>query len=91
MSLDGPAFDRGALLWWYYPPELRGKFLELAGYPYDQELRFRMRVRMALHCLSITLPRQGSFDRFNPEHYDAAFVDFRAILEGKENPQGYDA
>ena len=91
MSMDDPAFDLGALLWWYYPPELRGKFLEIAGYPYDHELRFRMRVRMALHCLSITLPREGSFDRFSVELYDQALVDFRAILEGKENPQGYDA
>ena len=91
MSMDDPAFDLGALLWWYYPPELRGQFLEIAGYPYDHEFRFRMRVRMALHCLSITLPREGSFDRFSAKLYDQALVDFRAILEGKENPQGYDA
>lgn len=90
MSLDDPAFDVGALLWWYYPAELRGHFLEIAGYPYDAEFRFRMRIRMALHCLSITLPRAGSFDRFNAERYDEALVDFRAILDGKENPQGYD-
>lgn len=91
MSMDDPAFDLGAILWWYYPPELRGKFLEIAGYSYDHEFKCRMRVRMALHCLSITLPREGSFDRFNPERYDEALVDFRAILDGKENPQGYDA
>jgi thiamine kinase-like enzyme len=90
MSLDDPAFDLGALLWWYYPPELRGQFLEIAGYPYDPDFRFRMRVRMALHCLSITLPREGSFDSFDPEFYHEALDDFRAILEGRENPQGYD-
>ena len=59
--MDDPAFDLGAILWWYYPPELRGQFLELAGYSYDHELRFRMQVRMALHCLSITLPRERKF------------------------------
>jgi thiamine kinase-like enzyme len=89
MSMDDPAFDLGALLWWYYPPELRGQFLDAAGYSYDREFKFRMQVRMALHCLGITLPREGSFDRFNPEHYDQALDDFRAILDGKENPQGY--
>jgi thiamine kinase-like enzyme len=90
MSMDDPAFDLGALLWWYYPPELRRSFLEVAGYPYDDQFRFRMRVRMALHCLSITLPREGSFDQFNPACYHASLDDFRAILEGRENPQGYD-
>ena len=90
MSMDDPAFDLGALLWWYYPPELRRKFLDVAGYPYDSDVMFRMRVRMALHCLSITLPRERSFDKFNPKRYDEALVDFRAILDGKENPQGYD-
>jgi thiamine kinase-like enzyme len=90
MSMDDPAFDLGALLWWYYPPELRRKFLDVAGYPYDSDFMFRMRVRMALHCLSITLPRERSFDRFKPKRYDEALVDFRAILDGKENPQGYD-
>ena len=89
MSLDDPAFDMGALLWWYYPPELRGPFLETAGYPYDHEFRFRMRLRMAMHCLSITLPREGSFDGFDPNHYEEALDDFRAILNGEENPQGY--
>ena len=89
MSMDDPAFDLGALLWWYYPPELRGRFLEIARDRYDDEFKFRMRVRMALHCLSITLPRDGSFDRFNPERYEEALVDFRAIMDGRENPQGY--
>jgi hypothetical protein len=49
-----------------------------------------MHVRMALHCLSITLPREGSFDRFRAEHYGEALIDFRAIMDGRENPQGYD-
>ena len=89
MAMDDPAFDPGALLWWYYPPELRGEFLKIAGYPYDPEFKFRMQVRMALHCLGITLPREGSFDSFNPECYDETLVDFRAILGGRENPQGY--
>ena len=31
MSMDDLVFDLGALLWWYYPPERRGKFLESAG------------------------------------------------------------
>jgi len=90
MSIDDPACDLGALLWRYYPPELRGQFLEIAGYPYDDKFKFRMQIRMALHCLSITLPREGSFDSFDPECYEEALVDFRAILEGGENPQGYD-
>jgi len=89
MAMDDPAFDLGALLWWYYPPELRGQFLEIAGYPYDDDLKLRMRIRMALHCLSITLPREGSFDSFHADRYHEALDDFRAILEGRENPQGY--
>jgi thiamine kinase-like enzyme len=88
MSMDDPAFDLGALLWWYYPPRLRQPFLETAGYLYDLEFRLRMQVRMALHCLSITLPREGSFDRFDSGRYAEALTDFRAILEGRENPQG---
>ena len=91
MSMDDPAFDLGALLWWYYPPRLRKPFLEIAGYSYDQEFRYRMRVRMALHCFSITLPREASFDRFNSDNYEEALTDFRAILQGRENPQGYTA
>ena len=89
MSMDDPAFDMGALLWWYYPPELRQRFLEIAGYVCDDEFKFRMRVRMALHSLNITLPRDQSFDRPNFERYHEALDDFRAILNGKENPQGY--
>jgi hypothetical protein len=44
---------------------------------------------MAMHCLSILLPREGSFDEFESENFDRSLSDFRAILEGKENPQGY--
>jgi len=89
MSMDDPALDMGALLWWYYPPELRQRFLDLAGYRYDDEFRHRMRVRMAMHCLNITLPREQSFDRFNPNNYNASLDDFRAVLDNKENPEGY--
>ena len=89
MSMDDPALDMGALLWWYYPPELRKRFLKIAGYRYDNEFKFRMQVRMAMHCLSITLPREQSFDSFNPNNFSESLKDFRAILDGKENPQGY--
>ena len=89
MSLDDPAQDMGALLWWYYPPEMRGHFLEIAGYPYDAEFKRRMRVRMALHCLHILLPRERSFDVFEPDLFAGSLIDFRAILAGQENPQGY--
>lgn len=90
MSHDDPAHDMGALLWWYYPPELRADFLQRAGYPYDGAFRKRMRVRMALHCLDILLPRDGSFDRFDAASFAEALVDFRAVVAGRENPQGYD-
>jgi len=89
MSMDDPALDMGALLWWYYHPELRQRFMDIAGYPYDDEFKFRMRVRMAMHCLNITLPRDQSFDRFKPDHYSESLRDFRAILDGEENPEGY--
>jgi hypothetical protein len=89
MAMDDPALDLGALLWWYYPPALRQGFLDIAGYPYDDDFRVRMRVRMAMHCLSITLPRQDSFDSFSHDTYGKALEDFKAILVGKENPQGY--
>jgi hypothetical protein len=89
MSMDDPAADMGALLWWYYPPELRQRFLDIAGYPYDHEFRFRMQVRMAMHCLSIILPREGSFDSFDSERFSESLRDFRAVLDGKENPEGY--
>lgn len=89
MSMDDPAVDLGALLWWYYPPELRQQFLTIADYPYDEVFRFRMRVRMAMHCLSIILPRESSFDLFDPEGFSKSLRDFRAVLDGKENPEGY--
>ena len=91
MEMDDPALDLGALLWWYYPPALRGRFLEIAGYLHDHELKFRMQVRMAMHCLNITLPRRNSFDSFSPINYSEKLNDFRAILNGEENPQGYSA
>jgi thiamine kinase-like enzyme len=89
MAMDDPALDMGALLWWYYPPELRQRFLDVAGYRYDDEFKFRMRVRMAMHCLDITLPRERSFDKFDPDNYVESLRDFRAILKGEENPEGY--
>jgi hypothetical protein len=89
MKMDDPALDLGALLWWYYPPGLRGSFLEVAGYRYDDELKFRMQVRMAMHCLDILLPRGESFDQFKPESFGESLLDFRTILEGQENPEGY--
>jgi len=89
ISMDDPALDMGALLWWYYPPELRQSFLHIAGYRYDDEFKFRMRIRMAMHCLDITLPRERSFDSFDPGTYHESLNDFRAILNGEENPQGY--
>jgi len=90
MSMDDPACDIGATLWWYYPPGLRQRFLEIVGYAKDEQFEKRMHVRMAIHCLSITLPRVHSFDRFDPENYAEALTDFWAILAGRENPQGYD-
>ena len=89
MSIDDPALDMGALLWWYYPPELRQQFLDIAGYKYDDEFKIRMQIRMAMHCLSITLPREQSFDRFDSGNYSETLRDFRAILNGEENPEGY--
>jgi thiamine kinase-like enzyme len=89
MSKEDPALDLGALLWWYYPPELRQRFLDAAGYRYDEELKHRMQVRMALHCLSILLPREQSLDVFQPDRFSEALVDFQAVLNGQENPQGY--
>jgi thiamine kinase-like enzyme len=87
MSLDDPALDIGATLWWYYPPGLWQRFLETAGCAGDESFRNRMRVRMAMHCLSITLPREDSFDRFDPATYDEALTDFRAMLVGGPNPE----
>lgn len=90
LALDDPALDLGAILWWYYPPDLRPRFLEMCGYAFDEGYQQRMRVRMALHCLDILLPRERSFDRFEQAAFDSALTDFRAALAGEENPQGYD-
>jgi thiamine kinase-like enzyme len=90
IALGDPALDIGATLWWYYPPELRQRFLEIVGYSNDEPFQVRMRVRMALHCLDIALPREHSFDQFTPESFAGWLVDFRAAFEGKENPEGYD-
>lgn len=89
MSLDDPALDLGAILWWYYPPEMRDKFIQIAGYTKDETLHTRMRTRMAIHTLNILLPRENSFDRFSAHTFEEALEDFRAVVEGKENPQGY--
>lgn len=90
MSLDDPAVDIGATLWWYYPPKLREFFLVKAGYINDIEFNKRMQVRMAMHCLNITLPREQSFDEFDSATFAESLTDFRAILAGRENPEGYD-
>jgi thiamine kinase-like enzyme len=90
MSVDDPALDIGATLWWYYPPDLRGKFLEITGYLNDAEFERRMQVRMAMHCLNIMLPRENSFDQFDPVSFADSLDDFKAILAGQENPEGYE-
>jgi thiamine kinase-like enzyme len=90
MTLDDPALDIGATLWWYYPPPLRQRFLEIAGYANDEAFQLRMSVRMAMHCLHIILPREQSFDRFAPDNFEAALADFKALVAGRENPQGYE-
>ena len=89
MSLDDPAADIGALLWWYYPEQTREEFLEIVGHGSDECFRNRMRIRMAVHCLNIILPRENSFDKFVPDLFDARLEDFRAIMAGQENPNGY--
>jgi hypothetical protein len=90
MSLDDPAVDIGATLWWYYPPELRQRFLVIVGHANDTEFENRMRVRMAMHCLSITLPREQGFGKIDALLFTESLTDFRAILAGRENPQGYE-
>jgi thiamine kinase-like enzyme len=90
MSLDDPALDIGATLWWYYPPSLRPKFLEIVGYAGDESFQHRMQVRMAMHCLNIALPRKKSFDCFNAGTFTNWLNDFKAVRSGKENPQGYE-
>jgi thiamine kinase-like enzyme len=90
MSLDDPALDIGATLWWYIPPGLRQRFLEIVGHADEAQFPLRMQVRMAMHCLDIALPREGSFDQLTPESFAGWLVDFKSAFEGKENPQGYD-
>lgn len=90
MSLDDPALDVGATLWWYYPPKLRKRFLTQAGYLTDTTFESRMRVRMAMHCLNILLPREQSFDEFDRASFAESLTDFQAVLAGRENPQGYE-
>ena len=87
MALGDPALDIGATLWWYYPPDLWPRFLELTGHADDAAFAWRMRVRMAMHCLHILLPRPNSFDRFDPDGFTHRLVDFRAALHGAPNPQ----
>lgn len=89
MSIDDPALDIGATLWWYYPPEMRKEFLEIVGNANDNEFKTRMQVRMAMHCLNIILPRENSFDSFDPDAFSENLTDFKAIIAGEENPQGY--
>jgi thiamine kinase-like enzyme len=90
MSIDDPAVDIGATLWWYYPPKLRERFLIITGHAEDKNFENRMHVRMAMHCLSILLPRENSFDQFDPDLFAESLSDFEALLSGKENPQGYE-
>jgi thiamine kinase-like enzyme len=90
MSMDDPAFDIGATLWWYYPPELRQRFLMIVGHANDKEFEKRMQVRMAMHCLNIALPREKSFDKFDPASFAEWLTDYKAILAGEDNPQGYE-
>jgi len=89
MALDDPALDIGATLWWYYPPALRPRFLEILGYANDEAFQSRMQVRMTLHCLSILLPRRHGFQHFDPAEFAASLADFKASLAGQQNPQGY--
>jgi aminoglycoside phosphotransferase (APT) family kinase protein len=90
MSLGDPAYDLGALLWWYYPPAIWPRFLEIAGYVIDNDFRLRMQVNLAMHSLSIALPRQDSFDTFNPSSFCASLTDLKAVLAGEGNPRGAD-
>jgi hypothetical protein len=88
MSLGDPALDIGATLWWYYPPDLWPRFLERVGHASDLGFAFCMRVRMAMHCLHILLPRLGSFDQFTPAAFNHSLRDFRAAFAGEANPKG---
>ncbi len=87
MALDDPALDVGIIMWWYYAPEVWGRFIGYAGYEDDEGFRERMQARIALHCLSITLPREDSFDRFDAGGFSGALRDFRAALVGQGNPE----
>ena len=44
---------------------------------------------MAMHCLHIILPRENSFDSFEPRLFSENLEDFTACLAGEENSQGY--
>jgi hypothetical protein len=44
---------------------------------------------MAIHTLNIIIPRKGSFDQFVGEAFNKELDDFRAVVGGRENPQGY--
>jgi hypothetical protein len=70
---------------------LRTEFLEIAGYGNDTDFINRMRICMEVPCLNIILTRGNSFDHFDAGSFNESLDDFRAVLEGKENPQGYDA
>jgi thiamine kinase-like enzyme len=89
MSRDDPALDIGALLWWYYPVKMRDKFLKIVRYESDENFRNRMRIRMAVHCLNIILPRENSYDKFEDDSFEDSLEDFRVIIAGRENPKGY--
>jgi thiamine kinase-like enzyme len=78
MSLGDPAADVGALLWWYYPPIMRERFLEISGYPIDRWFRLRMQVNLAMHSLRISLPRVNSFDAFVPSSLATSLVNLTA-------------
>lgn len=87
MGRDDPALDLGATLWWYYPPDLWQRFLAASGQAFTPEFEHRMWTRLALHCLDITLPRPNSYDRFASQSFLSALRDYRAALDGAENPE----
>ena len=89
MSFDDPALDIGATLWWYYSPDLREEFLNIVGYSNNDAFKKRMHIRMAMHCLNIILPRENSFDSFHADEFADNLAEFKAIMNGEENPQGY--
>ena len=89
MLIEDPSVDIGALLWWYYPYDMREQFCEIIKVDYNNELKNRMQLRMAMHCLNIMLPRLNSFDVLDLEWFAMFFDDFKAIMEGKDNPKGY--